>query len=45
MKKKTRIHAFFASFLALFALTPIALGDFVSGSGGNEVSLPVATTE
>lgn len=45
MKKKSRIHAFFASFLALFALTPIALGDFVSGSGGNEVSLPVATTE
>lgn len=45
MKKKSRIHAFFASFLALFALTPIALGDFVSGSGGNEVNLPVATTD
>lgn len=45
MKKKSRIHAFLASFLALFALAPIALGDFVSGSGGNEVSLPVATTE
>ena len=45
MKKKSRIHAFLASFLALFALTPIALGDFVSGGGGNEVNLPIATTE
>ena len=46
MKKKSRIHAFLASFLALFALTPIALGDFVSGGGGgNEANLPVATTE
>ncbi|MGN1262144.1 MAG: hypothetical protein ACI4UT_03690, partial [Candidatus Enteromonas sp.] len=45
MKKKSRFHAFLASFLALFALTPIALGDFVSGAGGNEVSLPVASTD
>ena len=45
MKKKSWFHAFLASFLALFALTPIALGDFVSGAGGNITSIPVASTD